>query len=104
MFFARQVVLLEELSALVAFQRAAELTGVFERHPKLRRDVMLIDCAGKQNIPMYQNVLNHFGIPYIVVHDEDRGDGLKRRVIVKLRNFWSLPDGRIVVMYYDRPI
>ena len=32
-FFARRVVLLEEQSALVAFQRCAELTGLFEIFP-----------------------------------------------------------------------
>jgi len=74
MFFARRVVLLEEHSAVVAFDRAADLTGLFNRHPHLRRDVTLIDCQGKPNIPMFQRVLNHFRIPYTVIHDEDAGN------------------------------
>ncbi|MCC6360817.1 MAG: ATP-dependent endonuclease [Phycisphaerales bacterium] len=71
-FLAKRVVLLEEESAEWAIRRAAELTGIFARHPQLRRDVTIIDCGGKGNIPAFQRVLNHFGIAYAVVHDEDR--------------------------------
>lgn len=73
LFFAKQVVLLEEFSAIVAFERAGELTGLFARHPRLRRDTCLIDCAGKSNIPGFQRVLNKFEIPYRAVHDADLG-------------------------------
>ena len=73
-FFSRQVVLLEERTALVAFERAAELIGLFDRHPHLRRDVTVVDCNGKANIPPFQRVLNHFSIPYTVVHDEGAGN------------------------------
>lgn len=73
-FFSKQVVLLEGRSELFAFERAAELTGLFERHPQLRRDVTLVDCEGKLSIPAFQRVLNHFSIPYTVVHDEDAGN------------------------------
>lgn len=73
-FFAKRVVLLEEESAEWAIRRAAELTGIFVRYPHLRRDVTIIDCGGKGNIPAFQRVLNHFGINYAVVHDEDRSN------------------------------
>jgi hypothetical protein len=73
-FFARRVVLLEEQSALAAFERAAELTGLFTRHPHIRRDVTLIDADGKGNVKLFQRVLNHFQIPYSVIHDEDAGN------------------------------
>ena len=72
-FFAKRVVLLEEESAIVAFERSAELLGMFTRHPECRRDVTLIDTRGKGEIPLFQKVLNHFKIPYTVVHDEDAG-------------------------------
>jgi hypothetical protein len=72
-FFANRAVLFEEQSAVAAFERAAELTGLFARHPHKRRDVMLIDSQGKGNIPLFQRVLNHFRIPYTVIHDEDAG-------------------------------
>jgi energy-coupling factor transporter ATP-binding protein EcfA2 len=74
LFFASEVVLLEELSALAAFERAAELTGLFIRHPMKRRGVSIIDANGKGSIPAFQKVLNAFDIPYRVVHDEDRSN------------------------------
>ena len=77
-FFSKRVVLLEERTALFAFERAAELTGLFDRHPHLRRDITLVDCNGKSNIPAFQRVLNHFAIPYTVVHDEDAGNATEQ--------------------------
>jgi len=93
-FFARRVVLLEEYSALVAIQRAAELTGLFGRHPHLRRDVTLIDCIGKGNIPMFQKVLNHFEIPYIIIHDEDRGNDLEEVSNARIAGLLAAPHWR----------
>lgn len=71
LFFAKSVVLLEEGSAIAAFERGADLMGLFQRHPRLRREVTLVDCNGKKNIPPFQRVLNAFQIPYRVVHDAD---------------------------------
>ncbi|MGA3983697.1 ATP-dependent nuclease [Ralstonia nicotianae] len=71
LFFAKQVVLFEEFSAIAAFERAADLCGLFERHRRLRREVSLVDCDGKKNITAFQRVLNAFHIPYRVLHDED---------------------------------
>jgi predicted ATP-dependent endonuclease of OLD family len=71
-FFAREVVLMEELTAVAAFERAAEITGLFVRHPHKRRGVSIVETTGKGNIPAFQKVLNAFDIPYRVIHDEDR--------------------------------
>lgn len=71
LFFAKSVVLLEEASAIAAFDRAAELMGLFQRHQRLRREVALVDCNGKKNIPAFQRVLNAFNITYRVIHDAD---------------------------------
>ena len=71
LFFAKSVVLLEEGSAIAAFERGADLMGLFQRHVRLRREVTLVDCNGKKNIPAFQRVLNAFRIPYRVVHDAD---------------------------------
>lgn len=71
LFFAKQVVLFEEFSAIAAFERAAELCGLFVRHQRLRREISFIDCDGKSNITAFQRVLNAFGIPYRVLHDID---------------------------------
>jgi putative ATP-dependent endonuclease of the OLD family len=74
LFFASEVVILEELTALAAFERAAEVSGLFARHPRKRRGVSIIETTGKGNIPSFQRVLNAFDIPYRVVHDEDRSN------------------------------
>jgi len=74
LFFAREVVLLEELTAVAAFERAAEVSGLFTRHPDKRRGVSIIETNGKGNIPAFQRVLNAFDIPYRVLHDEDRSN------------------------------
>lgn len=74
LFFAKRVVLMEEFSAIAAFERGAEVMGLFERHRRLRREVSLVDCNGKSNIPAFQRVLNAFNIPYRVLHDEDPGN------------------------------
>jgi predicted ATP-dependent endonuclease of OLD family len=71
LFFAKHVVLFEEFSAIAAFERAADLCGLFARHQRLRREVSFIDCEGKFNITAFQRVLNAFGIPYRVLHDID---------------------------------
>ena len=71
LFFAKHVVLFEEFSAIAAFERAADLCGLFARHQRLRREISFIDCDGKQNITAFQRVLNAFGIPYRVLHDID---------------------------------
>jgi predicted ATP-dependent endonuclease of OLD family len=92
-FFARRVVLLEEHSAVAAFLRAAELTGLFERHPHLRRDVTLIDADGKGSIPLFQRVLNHFLIPYTVVHDEDQGNANAPAENARIGQFLPAPHG-----------
>lgn len=72
-FFAKRVVLLEERTAHWAFEGAAEITGIFQRFPQIRRDTTLICADGKKNVPVFQRVLNHFDIPYLVVADYDDG-------------------------------
>jgi predicted ATP-dependent endonuclease of OLD family len=92
-FFSKRVVLLEEYSSAVAFERFADLIGLFQRHPHLRYDVSLINCQGKQNIPLFQRVLNHFSIPYTVVHDEDRGNPLEARANERIAELLTGPNG-----------
>src|SRR5208283_4316368 len=92
-FFAKRVVLLEEYSSSVAFEKLADLVGLFQRHPHLRYDVSLIDCHGKQSIPLFQRVLNHFAIPYTVVHDEDQGDPVQERANARIAELLEGPNG-----------
>lgn len=73
-FFAKRVVVLEDKTAQWAFERAAELTGLFETNPGARRDTTVIVAASKKSFPSFLRVLNHFSIPYLVVPDFDEGN------------------------------
>lgn len=90
LFFAKSVVLMEEFSAIAAFDRAAEALGLFERHRRLRREVTLIDCNGKSNIPAFLRILNAFDIPYRVLHDADPGNAAEQTNNQKI--FAALPN------------
>lgn len=58
-FFANKVVLVE------GDTEQATLTQV------KREDVTILNCRGKANIPMFEKILNHFGMSYIAIHDLD---------------------------------
>ena len=60
-FFARRVVLFEERSAIVAFERAAELRGLFDQYPQLRYDVKLIVATAKITFPCFRRFSTIFG-------------------------------------------
>ena len=92
-FFAKRVVLFEEQTAPTAFERAAELTGLFDRRPTIRHDVALVDCRGKACIPMFQKVLRHFQVPYLVVHDEDRTNANEAALNTKIEHALNPPQG-----------
>lgn len=58
-FFANKIVLVEGDTEQAAFTQVK------------RGDVTILNCRGKANIPMFEKILNHFGMKYIVVHDMD---------------------------------
>jgi predicted ATP-dependent endonuclease of OLD family len=93
LFFSRDVVLLEEFTAIAAFERAAELNGLFDRHPAIRRNVTMIDTSGKGNIPAFQRVLNAFAIPYRILHDEDRSNPQERSSNLRILAIATNPSG-----------
>ena len=75
LFFAKRVVLVEGDTEVAIFQKAADLLGLFD-NPLEKLDTTFINCHGKSSMPFFMKVLNHFKIPYVVVHDVDRqGDG-----------------------------
>lgn len=58
-FFADKIILVEgDTEEIVLSQFKDEATTV-------------LNCHGKANVPMFEKILNHFGINYIVVHDLD---------------------------------
>jgi len=64
-FFARKVALVEGATEKVTIPLVATRLGIFDH------TVSIIDCGGKFNLTLYMKVLNAYGIPYIVIHDED---------------------------------
>ena len=65
MFFARQVVFVEGETEKMTIPYLGKKLGLFDA------DVSLIDCGAKHNLPLYIVIAKAFGIPYLVVHDED---------------------------------
>lgn len=71
LFFAKKIVLVEGYTEFIIFPKAAELLGIFDTHgaKTAKNDVSIINCKSRDNIPLFQEVINHFDIPYIVIHD-----------------------------------
>ena len=65
MFFAKRVALTEGETEKTLFPFIANKLGCFDS------EVSVVDCGSKHNLPLYIAVLNAFGVPYVVVHDED---------------------------------
>ena len=71
LFFAKRVILLEGDTEYMTFPRVADLLGIFDTtESKIKKDdITLINCRSRNNIPIFQEVLNYFRIAYGVVHD-----------------------------------
>lgn len=58
-FFANKVILIEGDTEQAALMQVK------------KEDVSVLNCRGKANIPMFEKILNHFGMSYIAMHDLD---------------------------------
>jgi len=65
LFFARLVVLVEGPTEAQCLPFLAEKLGIDTE------GATVVDCNGKNNLPLYVRMLNGFGLRYVVVHDED---------------------------------
>lgn len=65
LFFAKKIILLEGQTDKSVLPLLAKKLDVF------RYDYTLIDCASKDTIPQYVNLLNKFQLKYVVVYDKD---------------------------------
>ncbi|MDD3595997.1 AAA family ATPase [Sulfuricurvum sp.] len=65
LFFAKKVILVEGATEKTIIPFIAKKLGIF------KFEYTLIDCASKDNIPLYIELLNKFKIPYIAVYDKD---------------------------------
>jgi putative ATP-dependent endonuclease of the OLD family len=65
LFFADRIILVEGQTEAKLLPYLAHLLGVY------RPGCSIIDCDGKYNLRLYMEVLNRFGLSYVVIHDED---------------------------------
>jgi hypothetical protein len=42
-----------------------------------KEGVLILECGGKGNIPLFARICNACGIPYVVVHDRDAPKGAR---------------------------
>ncbi len=70
-FFADKIILVEgDTEEIVLSQFKDEATTV-------------LNCHGKANVPMFEKILNHFGINYTVIHDLDSPKAKRKDKFVK---------------------
>ena len=68
MFFARKTILVEGETEKTVLPYLANRLGFMDE------TVSVVDCGGKSNLLLYIEILNAFGMSYLVVHDEDPVD------------------------------
>jgi len=71
LFLARAALLVEGRTEKLSFPLVFEALGV---EPD-KEGVLVLECGGKGNIPLFARVCNACGVPYVVVHDRDAPKG-----------------------------
>lgn len=54
-----------------------------------KENTAILNCRGKANIPMFEKILNHFGMSYIVIHDLDSPKVNRNKSWIK-NSMWSI--------------
>jgi putative ATP-dependent endonuclease of the OLD family len=67
-FFVDRAILVEGDTEVIAL---STMWDKLYKNNKLAKEHHIVNCIGKGNIPLFQKVLNHFEIPYVVWHDTD---------------------------------
>jgi predicted ATP-dependent endonuclease of OLD family len=67
LFLARAALLVEGRSEKLTFPLVFEALGIEAD----KEGVLVLECGGKGNIPLFARICNACGIPYVVVHDRD---------------------------------
>jgi ABC-type polar amino acid transport system ATPase subunit len=67
LFLARAALLVEGRTEKLTFPLVFEALGL---EPD-KEGVIVLECGGKGNIPLFARVCNACGVPYVVVHDRD---------------------------------
>lgn len=76
-FFANKVILVEGDTEQAVFTQVK------------KEDVTILNCRGKANIPMFEKILNHFGMRYVVVHDLDSPKAKRKDIFIK-NPMWTI--------------
>ncbi len=71
LFLARCAVLVEGRTEKIAFPLVFEALGVDAD----REGILVLECGGKGNMPLFARVCNACDVPYVVVHDRDAPRG-----------------------------
>jgi hypothetical protein len=72
-FLSRAVMLVEGRTEKLAFPFVFRALG----YDADQEAVAIVDCAGKGNIPLFAEICNACGIPYVIVHDRDAPRGVQ---------------------------
>jgi predicted ATP-dependent endonuclease of OLD family len=70
-FLSRAVLFVEGRTEKLAFPFMFEALG----YDVDQEAIAIVDCAGKGNMPLFAEICNACGIPYVVVHDRDAPRG-----------------------------
>ncbi|MFL5953436.1 MAG: ATP-dependent nuclease [Gaiellaceae bacterium] len=70
-FLSRAVLFVEGRTEKIVFPFVFEALG----HDADREAIAIVDCAGKGNMPLFAEICNACGIPYVIVHDRDAPRG-----------------------------
>jgi predicted ATP-dependent endonuclease of OLD family len=71
LFLARAVLLVEGRTEKMTFPLVFEALGALPD----KEGVLILECGGKGNIPLFARICNACEIPYVVVHDRDAAAG-----------------------------
>src|SRR3954471_10028498 len=71
LFLARAALLVEGRTEKMTFPLVFDALGVEAD----KEGVLVLECGGKGNIPLFARICNHCGIPFVVVHDRDAPEG-----------------------------
>src|SRR5581483_8012938 len=71
LFLARAVLLVEGRTEKLTFPLVFDALGI---EPD-KEGILILECGGKGNIPLFARICNACAIPYVVVHDRDAPRG-----------------------------
>jgi len=73
LFLARCAVLVEGRTEKLTFPLLFEALGIDAD----KEGILVLECGGKGNMPLFARICNACGVPYVVVHDRDAPRGVR---------------------------